>query len=201
MKKIEEILDGVYQVENFISNDLCQFIIDNINNEVDKTPRKNIYGSIQSKYPDFLSFIGEYSEKKNYNLSIDIVNNIFLSMGYIVSEIYKEQHYLKQTFYSVMKPGSDNEPHLDNYYYDDGGQLILRKKAKNDKSCVLYLNDNYSGGTLDFISYKKSFIPKTGTLIIFEGNDKKLHGVSKVIDGDRCNIITFFEPQRKDDML
>jgi hypothetical protein len=166
-----------------------------MNNEVIETPRSNIYGSVQSKYPDFLSFIGGYLEKKDYDISLDIINNIFLSMGYIVSEIYQEQHYLKQTFYSVMKPGSDNEPHLDNYYYDDSGNLILRKKAKSDKSCVLYLNDNYVGGTLDFINSGKSFVPKPGTLIVFEGNSERLHGVSKVIDGDRCNIITFFEPK------
>jgi hypothetical protein len=35
--------------------------------------------------------------------------------------------------------------------------------------------------------------PEPGDLIYFRGDDRIPHGVNEILDGERCNIIIFFE--------
>lgn len=194
-REIVKISEGIYCIENFISEDSCKFLINNLKNRIVESPRDFIYGYIHSEYPKYLSIIGEYSDIAFENISIDLINNIFLSMGYLIKDIFKKDHILKQTYYSVMYKGAENELHIDNYYRDEYGKMQPRKNSKNDKSSVLYLNENYLGGELYFPKQNLKFKPKPGTLVVFEGSTEKPHGVLKVSEGVRHNLITFFEPK------
>ena len=63
-----------------------------------------------------------------------------------------------------------------------------------DKSGLLYLNDDYEGGELVFPEQSLSIKAEAGSLIFFEGDYKKPHGVNEVISGNRYNLVTFYEP-------
>lgn len=195
MKKIEEVSDGIYKIDQFISKDSCNFLKKYLNTDIHESPRHNIYGSLGSEYPSYLEMIGQYKEDPLWNLAIDLFNSIILSFASPVSFIFQEDHILKQTYYSVMKSNSENEIHLDNYYYDQDGILKTKEGYSKDKSAMLYLNDDYEGGELFFPKQNFSIKPQIGTMVFFEGDQDKPHGVKKVISGERCNIITFFEPR------
>ena len=195
MRKIEEISSEIYKIDNFISKDSCDFLIKYLNLELEKSPRFNIYGSLGSNYPKYLEMVGNYKKDSYYNLAIDLFNSIVLSLNSPVSFMFKEEHILKQTYYSVMKSNSKNEIHLDNYYYDENGKLKAKDGYSQDKSAMLYLNDDYEGGELYFPNQDFFIKPKVGTVIFFEGDSNKPHGVKEVVSGERCNVITFFEPR------
>ena len=185
LRNIEEISSGIYKIDNFISKGSCDFLIKNLSLDLQRTPDMHISGTLGSKNTKYLELIGKYNSYENYNVSIDLFNSIALSLADVVSNVFNQQHILKQTFYSVMEPGGENEIHTDNY----------EESNKKDKSALLYLNDEFIGGDLIFPDQELVINPRPGTVIFFEGNLDKPHGVTKVESGKRHNLITFFEPR------
>lgn len=58
--------------------------------------------------------------------------------------------------------------------------------------CVLYLNDNYRGGSIFFPQHNLNLRPKPGTLVYFPGTIDYLHGVNEVSEGTRYTLNTFW---------
>jgi hypothetical protein len=59
-------------------------------------------------------------------------------------------------------------------------------------TCLLFLNDNFRGGRL--ILDGDIFTPSTGTLVSFNNNTQRFHGVEPVLDGDRFVVAVWFDP-------
>lgn len=60
-------------------------------------------------------------------------------------------------------------------------------------AAILYINDDYKGGTLFFKNKKGSDLrPKPGTLLIFPGNEEYEHGVKHVEEGPIRYVIVGF---------
>jgi hypothetical protein len=72
--------------------------------------------------------------------------------------------------------GSDQKEHTDN---------------GNDFTAIIYLNDNYQGGELNFPSLDLSIKPKSGSLIIWPGY--MTHSISTVVSGTRYTMPIFFK--------
>ena len=53
---------------------------------------------------------------------------------------------------------------------------------------MVYLNDNYIGGELEFPEYKISIKPRAGDIITFPTNAMYLHAVKRIESGTRYNI-------------
>lgn len=71
--------------------------------------------------------------------------------------------------------GASMGPHTDGY--DGHSNLAF--------SSVLYLNDNYEGGEINFPNHNIKIKPKKGSLIIFPSQDPFIHEVKPVLSGDR----------------
>ena len=193
-KDIQEIAKGIFLVEDYISIDTCNLLIKEFSKNLSETPRPNILGGISGssvKQPDIA---GEYSEDALYNIAIDTHNGILFSINDLVSNKFKTPHQIKTYFFSSMLPGGFNDVHMDNHYFDDSGNIIVKPKMAFDKSGLLYLNDDYLGGELVFPEQGLSIKAKSGSLIFFEGDYKKPHGVNEVTSGTRYNLVTFYEP-------
>lgn len=59
-------------------------------------------------------------------------------------------------------------------------------------SAVLYLNDNYDGGTITFTKINKRFKPAASTLLVFPSTDDFSHSADPVISGVKYSIIGFW---------
>ena len=59
-------------------------------------------------------------------------------------------------------------------------------------SAILYLNDDYEGGTLTFGKIGKTFKPKANTLFIFPSSDEFSHSADPVVDGIKYVIVGFW---------
>ena len=88
-----------------------------------------------------------------------------------------------------MKSGGLNGLHRDNYLQDQS----------DDFSAILYLSDNYEGGSINFPKIGIDFKPSAGTLLAFIGNEELEHQVKEVISGDRVNIICFLSERKKNE--
>ena len=123
----KEVMPGVYLIDNFINKDTCDFIINSMSSKIVlDNDQKGVYGALGTKDKNPYSFKGEYSKnEKYYNVSLDLINNIFFAMKDLASNIYGQEHILKQTFYSCMTSGGKNPQHIDNY--NDESFLLMSK--------------------------------------------------------------------------
>jgi hypothetical protein len=63
----------------------------------------------------------------------------------------------------------------------------------NHIASVYYINDDYSGGEIDFPDHSLKIKPKANSLIIFPGNENYVHGVNEIIDNDRYSSAMWFQ--------
>ena len=193
-KNIEEIAEGIFLVKEYVSKDTAKFLIDGISPHLIDTPRDKIYGELMGESIAPPDSVGPYTESANYNVSVDIYNGLLSSINTLISEKFKSPHKVKSYFFSCMMDGAVNEMHMDNHHKDEDGNIHIRKKYISNKSGLLYLNDDYQGGELVFPDQGLTIKPEAGSLIFFEGDYKKPHGVNKVTLGPRYNLVTFYEP-------
>jgi Rps23 Pro-64 3,4-dihydroxylase Tpa1-like proline 4-hydroxylase len=59
-------------------------------------------------------------------------------------------------------------------------------------SAIVYLNDNYEGGTITFTNINKSFKPEENTIMIFPSSKEFSHSADPVISGTKYAIIGFW---------
>jgi hypothetical protein len=187
---MNELAKGIYEFKNILHKDTCDFLISSINPYI-QLGEPYISGALGSKNKRKLEL---YNNDKFYNISLDIFNNVFIQMENIVSYIYKTKHIIKQTYYSNIKSGGMQLLHTDNHYLSKNGQWVEREESGQDKSCILYLNDSYAGGELNFPEQNLKIKPEIGSIIVFEGDHTRPHEVLSVREGERCNMITFLGP-------
>ena len=60
-------------------------------------------------------------------------------------------------------------------------------------SVVLYLNDNYDGGTITFTKLKFSFKPNPSSIFIFPSTEEFAHSADPIVSGTKYAIVGFWE--------
>jgi hypothetical protein len=84
--------------------------------------------------------------------------------------------------YGVLKYGSGQKftNHIDDH------QLYHRRI-----STVYYLNENYTGGEINFPRFNLTIKPKANQMIVFPSNYIYNHSVSPVIEGERYAVVSW----------
>lgn len=88
--------------------------------------------------------------------------------------------------------------HSDNHPYGDGMSIYVTK------GYVIYLNDNFIGGEIDYVDKGILMAPVPGRIVVHSGYDDNKHGVRKVSDGTRYMITGFVfnnKPQSEADPI
>jgi predicted 2-oxoglutarate/Fe(II)-dependent dioxygenase YbiX len=70
-------------------------------------------------------------------------------------------------------------------HYDGGTE------SKRTVSPILYLNDNYEGGEIEFVNFGIKIKPKAGSLLVFPSNYAYRHIAHPVISGTKYAIVTW----------
>lgn len=63
----------------------------------------------------------------------------------------------------------------------------------NHIASIYYINEDYSGGEINFPDHNLKIKPKSNSLIIFPGNENYLHEVLEIIEGDRYSSTVWFQ--------
>lgn len=94
----------------------------------------------------------------------------------------------------IYHPGGHFKEHIDSeaLFNDGSGVLQWRKNVDRDISLMLYLNDDFVGGELEFIHQAITIKPRKGMMVAFPSDHRFLHGVKPVTRGTRYAMVEWF---------
>ncbi len=125
---------------------------------------------------------------ETYRLADSICRDIYTR---IVGPYYKtEIAWFEVPHMLRYRPGGHYVAHSDSENWDESGQCWV-KGVDRDFSSVLYLNDDFTGGTLAFPYLNLRIHPRPGMLVTFPSNHRYLHAAEETLSGQRYAFVTW----------
>lgn len=102
---------------------------------------------------------------------------------------YEEKYHLPELTYFTIEAlkYEPNEHYV--MHYDNGSKHV----AQRTTSCVIYLNDEYEGGEIEFVNFGIKVKPIKNSMVLFPSNYPYSHVAHKVLSGTRYAINLFTE--------
>jgi len=141
------------------------------------------YTTIKSKYCN-AKFV-------DYEHFIDKINNCITYCKGLVKSKYNLDCIGYNIDFVYYNNGDNYWPHIDGQAFINENTLS-KGNTKRDITCILYLNDNYKEGKINFHFFDLSIKPNASDIIMFPSNWQYLHSVEKVI-GERYAVVIWFE--------
>jgi len=188
---VDEVIDNVLVVENFISQSELSALLDIINNTPEDDWKieyfKNLKPFCLEKFgrDDVENLVAEGKfeitsnwEDKNLKISkYDVSREISQRLASIVSSADKSLELADLETFQRMQGGVELKAHTD----QDTDPSIRY-------ATIAYLNENYQGGEIFFTSKNLKLKPKPGSLLIFPGTEEFNHGVNPV-EGEEIRYV------------
>jgi hypothetical protein len=193
--KHKQIIDNVLIVDNFLSNDEINKIMDIIDNAPNKEWEIEYLGNLKNfclqKFGrddvDNLVAEGKFEITQNWkdkNLNIiktDIYKTIYKKLNDLFLNLNNQLLVTGLATIQRMQPGVELKSHTDQ---------ITDPSIKY--ATIIYLNDDYIDGELFFENKNLNLKPKSGSLVIFPGTEEFEHGVRHVGEGPIRYVIVGF---------
>jgi hypothetical protein len=192
---VDEVIDDVLVVNNFLSKEELSTLFDIINN----TPEEdwlieyttNLKRFCIEKFGrddvDNLVAEGKFEITQGWqdkNLSLikyDISDKISQRIQKILLKANPEIQFASTKTLQRMQDGVELKPHTDQH-----------TDPSIQAATILYLNDDYSNGELFFVNKNLELKPKPGSLLVFPGTEEFEHGVRKVGSGPIRYVLVGF---------
>jgi Rps23 Pro-64 3,4-dihydroxylase Tpa1-like proline 4-hydroxylase len=125
----------------------------------------------------------------NFGLPADYFLQLKLKIKNLCEEVLERD--LDEVSYHAQKwiEGAFASFHSDNTDEDGNSTAFERSKY----AAFMYLNEDFTGGILNFRDYDISITPKIGMLAVFSGGRGHEHEVTKVKTGTRYTIGSFWD--------
>lgn len=123
-------------------------------------------------------------------------NNLSKEILEILNQVFKIVYYKSITRYNVaINPFPLSSLHVVKFVkgFYLGPHVDTLSSEGNHIASVYYINDDYTGGEINFPDHKLKIKPKANSIIIFPGNENYLHEVRKIIDSDRYSSAMWFQ--------
>lgn len=164
---------------DFISKNDCEYlVIKSIESGLWENAGNSFWDNRVINYAKMLKF-----DKK----SAEIMKDVNLRCALTIQEQYRETVYSDTLQIIRWFPEMEQIPHADDMTNTDIVGFEHRAYGS-----ILYLNEDYSGGHTYYPNFNFEITPKAGTLAIHPGDPEHLHGVTKVKDGIRYTIASFW---------
>ena len=178
---------GVLVVENFISAAMCKIIRDHADSRagvklgvVDLASGKGV--DSPGRVTDHVGIDGKPGEILSlFNIVYTSAMESFFKVKF---EWYERPQILRYS------PGGRYNRHADADHWVQETQNWVRIHDR-DFSVLLYLNDDYKGGELEFTSFNYKIKPKAGMLIGFPSDHRYLHAALPTLSGTRYVIVSW----------
>lgn len=166
------------------------FIPDNINailsnfTQTEKIPAD--IKSVTEQKPNL-----EYRKTNIHTLPSNIIQNLNYSMIQIHDTIVKPKYNtLLAKLETPQLLSYDINGHYDEHNdCEDYVNNILTRVIDRDITLIFYLNDNYTGGELEFTKLGLTYKPKKNSMIIFPSYYEFSHRVHPIRSGIRTNLV------------
>lgn len=179
--------DDVFTIDNFLSEEEAQKIIAylemSVNNGYIEWNQISFYESYAMGFWEYDNNLIPFGLDPKYfhHLKERIKKAGEECFGKELSEIsYHTQKWTEGAFADFHSDNSDK----------DGNPTAFQRSKY---AIFLYLNENFEGGRLNFEHYDITIKPKTGLIAIFKGGHGNEHEVTKVKNGVRYTIGSFWD--------
>jgi hypothetical protein len=136
-----------------------------------------------------VAYLGENKDISSINNMSELffvnLNNIFFENFNPIEKNYMSSYGIFSEWhdsYGILKYGEGQQftNHIDDH-----------PSYHRRISTVYYLNDNYTGGEINFPRFNITFKPKANQMIIFPSTYVYNHSVSPVIEGERYAVVSW----------
>ena len=192
---VNEIIDNVLVVEDFISKDHLLELINIIKNTDEDEWKieyfKNLKPFCLEKFgrDDVENLVAEGKFEITSNWEDKNLNISEYEISYIIPK--KLQDLVNKTDQNLQVSGLKTFQRM-----QDGVELKAHTDQHTDPSIryatIIYINDDYNGGEIFFTNKNLELKPKPGSLLIFPGNDEFDHGVRHVQSGPIRYVLVGF---------
>lgn len=153
----------------------------------------------ENKYAEDGTCTYDASYWQNRQCSGDILSRINLDIYNLVDKyIIKMKWYLEDNFKVKLSvrppviirwfPGLEQQPHADKQLNDGSPNPF----PTYDLNSLIYYNDDFTGGELYYPQHDLEIKPEPGLGVAHPGDINYLHGVKKVISGERYTTPSFY---------
>lgn len=166
--------------QNILDKNNIDKIITYINNNISDfgTLKANDYWSGRTLF---------YNSIKDTTVKNLILENTKFGLS-ILSQHTDKQLYCEHLSIARWPEGYNLEPHAD---AENPAGLAPHPYPWRNFAMITFLNQDFDGGILYFPNQKLEIIPQPGKSIIFPGSLQYLHGVTKILKGNRYTIASF----------
>jgi len=188
--------ENIILIKNFIKKDDLDVINDYLNNLPDTD--EEFYGPLDLKF--------ERVAKENNNVAEIIQKYEQLTFNYIVKNFVDKynipisRNAVNYCHFVKWLPGMLSKLHAD-CEKPDGTPALYAGFNQLNISTLVYINDNYTGGSISFPDQDFSIKPDAGDLIIFPGNSSYRHEVTKVESGKRYTMPSWYKFDIDEDLV
>ena len=192
---VNEIIDNVLVVEDFISKDHLLELVNIIKNTDEDEWKieyfKNLKPFCLEKFgrDDVENLVAEGKFEITSNWEDKNLNISEYEISYIIPK--KLQDLVNKTDQNLQVSGLKTFQRM-----QDGVELKAHTDQHTDPSIryatIIYINDDYNGGEIFFTNKNLELKPKPGSLLIFPGNDEFDHGVRHVQSGPIRYVLVGF---------
>lgn len=200
-----EIAPGIISYENVMPEEIFKTLVSDIEEGLDSAKMQwgtaqvktgvgdNVGIEVDKKSRDTQIISIPYSEIVQADSS-DFISTFFNSLNNIFLEslVPLEKDY--QNYYGVNCLWHDSYQILK---YGVGQKFINHIDDHTDfhrrVSTLYYINDDYSGGEINFPRFNLSFKPKANQMIIFPSTYVYNHSVSLVTEGERYAVVSWLK--------
>jgi hypothetical protein len=163
-------MNKIEVIQNVLSESEIQFLMDDLN------PKQNC------------SVFVESNDGAEYGYSL---RKLDCTKHPVIKQILPKLNLLPDSLCAasiVYYPTNSYNPiHPDNCYVDETGAFI---KTKNyEKTCVIFLNNDFAGGELVYPKQGCIFLPIIGSAVICPAGGDYPHLVSEITSGERFTLV------------
>ncbi len=108
----------------------------------------------------------------------------------IEPELGVRMEWFEQPVMLHYSPGGHYASHADAEYFDTASGLWHRQMDR-DLSLLLYINEDFEGGQINFTHFRYRYAPSVGDLVVFPSDHRYKHQAEKVTSGTRYCIVSW----------
>jgi hypothetical protein len=177
---IDDMVFRATVTDNFVSKEDCEYLVNLVkDSDLWGGGGSEFWANRVINYTSLLSV-----DKKAASIVLDANRRC----GELIKETYKTDSVYSDTLQVIRwYPGMEQPPHA-----DDMVTAGIDGFAHRVYGSIIYLNDEYQGGKTYYPNFNFEISPKVGSLAVHPGDDRHLHGVTKIEGGMRYTIASFW---------
>lgn len=124
-------------------------------------------------------------------LSVDVVGLVRGVFGGVIGPHFRREiEWFELPEILRYKTGGEYKPHADSENWHPA-EKQWKRGADRDLSILLYLNEGFTGGEIDFPNFGLKLGPKRGMLIAFPSDSRYVHAARPVTSGVRYALVSW----------